>query len=53
MTAHRRFLFVGLVLFGIAASQGIELFVNRILRPDAEEITWISEARSAPFALIR
>jgi phosphoserine phosphatase RsbU/P len=44
MTAHRRFLFVGLVLFGIAASQGIELFVNRILRPDAEEITWISEA---------
>jgi phosphoserine phosphatase RsbU/P len=28
----------------MAASQGIELFVNRILRPDAEEITWISEA---------
>jgi sigma-B regulation protein RsbU (phosphoserine phosphatase) len=44
MTAYRRYLFVGLVLCGIAASQGIELFVNRILRPDAEEITWISEA---------
>jgi sigma-B regulation protein RsbU (phosphoserine phosphatase) len=44
MTAHRRYLFVGLVLCGIASSQLIELFVNRILRPDAEEITWISEA---------
>ena len=32
-----------LVVFGIAASQGIELFVNRILRPDADEITWISD----------
>ena len=39
----RRFLFPTLVVFGIAASQGIELFVNRILRPDAEEITWISD----------
>lgn len=44
MTAHRRVLFLGLVLCGIAASQGIDLFVNRILRPDAEEIAWISEA---------
>ena len=44
MTAHRRVLFLGLVVCGIAASQGIELFVNRILRPDAEEIAWISEA---------
>ena len=40
----RRYLFSILVVLGIAASQGIELFVNRILRPDAAEITWISEA---------
>ena len=42
--AHRTCLFLALVLCGIAASQGIELFVNRILRPNAKEITWISEA---------
>lgn len=41
---HRSVLFPVLLLCGIAASQGIELFVNRILRPDAEEITWISDA---------
>jgi sigma-B regulation protein RsbU (phosphoserine phosphatase) len=29
---------------GIAASQVIELFVNRVLRPDAAEITWIGDA---------
>jgi hypothetical protein len=40
----RRYLFAGLLVLGVAASQGVELFVNRILRPDAEEITWISEA---------
>ena len=44
MTAHRRVLFLGLVVCGFAASQAIELFVNRILRPNAEEIAWISEA---------
>jgi hypothetical protein len=44
MTAHRRVLFLGLVVCGFAASQGIELFVNRILRPNAEEFAWISEA---------
>ena len=44
MTAHRPLYVLALFLCGIAASQGIELFVNRILRPDAEEITWISEA---------
>jgi hypothetical protein len=44
MTAHRHALVLGLVLCAIAASQGIELFVNRVLRPDAEEITWIGEA---------
>ena len=44
MTAHRHALVLGLVLCAIAASQGIELFVNRVLRPDAEEISWISEA---------
>ena len=44
MTTHRRVLFLGLVVCGFAASQAIELFVNRILRPDAEEIAWISEA---------
>jgi sigma-B regulation protein RsbU (phosphoserine phosphatase) len=43
MTAHRRLYVLALFLCGIAASQGIELFVNRILRPDAEEITWISD----------
>jgi serine phosphatase RsbU (regulator of sigma subunit) len=43
-TTHRTYLFLALVLCGIAASQGIELFVNRILRPNANEITWISEA---------
>jgi sigma-B regulation protein RsbU (phosphoserine phosphatase) len=41
---HRSYFFLVLVLCGIAASQGIELFVNRVLRPDAEEITWISDA---------
>ena len=44
MTPHRRVLFLGLVVCGIAVSQGIELFVNRFLRPNAEEIAWISEA---------
>ena len=39
----RPWLFVVLILFAIAASQGVEQFVNRILRPDAKEITWISE----------
>jgi serine phosphatase RsbU (regulator of sigma subunit) len=47
MTAHRPFYALVLVLCGIAASEGVELFVNRILRPDAEEITWISEAMMA------
>jgi len=44
MTAHRHYLFAALVLCAIAVSQGIEVFVNRILRPNAEEIAWISEA---------
>ena len=43
-TAHGLYFFLVVALCGIAASQGIELFVNRILRPNAEEITWISEA---------
>ena len=42
--ASRRYLFPVLVGLGIAASQGAELFVNRILRPDAAETVWISEA---------
>jgi phosphoserine phosphatase RsbU/P len=41
---HRSYFFLVVVLCGIVAAQGIELFVNRILRPDAEEITWISDA---------
>jgi sigma-B regulation protein RsbU (phosphoserine phosphatase) len=41
---HRSYFFLVLVLGAIAASQGIELFVNRVLRPDAEEITWVSDA---------
>src|ERR1700752_3158339 len=44
MTTRRPVLFLVIMCVGIVASQGIELFVNRILRPDAEEITWISEA---------
>jgi sigma-B regulation protein RsbU (phosphoserine phosphatase) len=44
MIVHRPLYVLALFLVGLAASQGIELFVNRILRPDAEEITWISEA---------
>jgi phosphoserine phosphatase RsbU/P len=32
-----------LAVLGIAAAQGTELFVNRILRPNAEEITWIGD----------
>ena len=44
MTTRRPVFFFVIMSCGIAASQGIELFVNRILRPDAEEITWISEA---------
>jgi serine phosphatase RsbU (regulator of sigma subunit) len=42
--AHRRYLFPILVIVGIATAQGAELFVNRIIRPDAEEITWIGDA---------
>jgi sigma-B regulation protein RsbU (phosphoserine phosphatase) len=42
--ASRHRLLSGLVAVGIATSQCVELFVNRILRPDADEITWISEA---------
>ncbi len=38
-----RYLFPILVVLAIAVSQGLELFVNRVLRPDAEEITWISD----------
>lgn len=44
MTPHGRNVFLGLAVCGIAASQGLELFVNRVLRPNATEITWISEA---------
>ena len=43
VSASRRYLLPILVVLGTAASQAAELFVNRILRPDAEEITWISE----------
>ena len=39
----RRYLFPILVVLGIVTAQGAELFVNRILRPDAEEITWIGD----------
>ena len=40
---HRTSLLV-LLVSAIVASQGIELFVNRVLRPNADEITWISDA---------
>src|SRR3954447_3576544 len=41
---RRSYLVAVLGLCAIAGSQAIELFVNRVLRPDAEEVTWISEA---------
>lgn len=34
----------GSALGALLASQAIELFINRVLRPDAEELTWISES---------
>jgi serine phosphatase RsbU (regulator of sigma subunit) len=37
-------LFAVLTLLGIATAQGAELFVNRVIRPDAAEITWIGDA---------
>ena len=40
---HRTSLLV-LLVSAIVASQGIELFVNRVLRPNADEIAWISDA---------
>src|ERR1700752_3312939 len=43
MTTHNRFLFAVVILVGIGLAQGVELFINRVLRPDAEEIAWISE----------
>lgn len=39
----RRVLFPVLVFSAIAASQGIELFVNHVLRPSNSEIAWISD----------
>ena len=42
--ARGRYVFATLALCGIAVSHGVELFVNGILRPDARETTWISEA---------
>jgi serine phosphatase RsbU (regulator of sigma subunit) len=41
---RRSLLFPVLVVLGIVGAQGTELFVNRVLRPDAEEITWIGDA---------
>lgn len=39
--------FIGIVLFAgilaIAASQGVEVFVNRALRSEADALTWISD----------
>ena len=50
---HRPSLFALLVFCAIIASQGIEWFVNRILRPDAKEVTWISEVvLAAGFVLL-
>ena len=43
-SASRRYLVAILAVLALAASQGAERFVNRILRPDAEEIGWISDA---------
>jgi sigma-B regulation protein RsbU (phosphoserine phosphatase) len=42
--ASRRYLFPILVILGIVTAQGFELFVNRVLRPNATEITWIGDA---------
>lgn len=43
MTSRHRSLFVLVILGGVGLSQAVELFINRVLRPDAEEITWLSE----------
>lgn len=43
MNTYRRYLIPVVGLGGIAASQAIELIINRVLRPNAREITWISE----------
>jgi phosphoserine phosphatase RsbU/P len=40
------------VLAAVAISQGIELFINRVFRPDADELTWISEATMAGAFLV-
>jgi sigma-B regulation protein RsbU (phosphoserine phosphatase) len=45
--ALRRHLFPIIALLGIVGAQVLELLVNRTLRPDGEEITWISEATLA------
>jgi len=33
----------GVIVTIVVASQGVELFINRVLRPDVKEWTWISE----------
>lgn len=42
-----RLRFIGIIVFaGLAAigiAQGVELFINRVLRPNAEELTWIGD----------
>lgn len=43
---------VGVGLVAIVLSQAIEIFINRVLRPDTEELTWISESLMAAGFLI-
>jgi serine phosphatase RsbU (regulator of sigma subunit) len=43
MTNRHRPQLLLLVLGAAAASQAVEVFINRVIRPDAAEITWISD----------
>jgi len=52
MTIRHRALLVVLGLGAITASHAIELVINRVIRPDAEEITWLSEVSLAAGFLI-
>jgi hypothetical protein len=43
--------FIAVVLMGgviaIGVSQGVEIFINRVLRPDAQQLTWIGDLVAA------
>jgi hypothetical protein len=45
MTSRRHSQVLLLLLAAAAASQAVEVFINRVVRPDAAEITWIIDLR--------